>query len=376
MSLRRLACVAVGLAAATMAHGAVPTPPLTPVTDMAAINALVDKAGFNGDILVSDRRAPHLSITLDSSGVVGALPQARRGDDDGLTWRWASVTKQIVAVLVMQEVEKGKIDLDSPVSTYLPAFRGPNARTVTVRQLLQHRSGLPNPDDTLVGPDGLAAYYRPDFAGNRDPLTGYCAGPAKGPPGGAWSYNNCDYIVLGALLEAVTGTSWATLFRERIAAPLGMEEVGVYPGERFTRIGRIDGKPEPAIDLASFGAAGGLYGPVDQVLLFDFALMDGKLLGPEALAELWRGDPALGFMALGQWSFEVPIAGCKGPVRIVERRGAIGGVEVRNFIIPGYHAAIVAFSDSAPFDFGEVWQGKGFSHDLISAAICGKKGIS
>ena len=61
---------------------------------------------------------------------------------------------------------------------------------------------------------------------------------------------------------------------------------------------------------------------------------------------------------------------CK--VRIVERRGGVGGIEVRNFILPDIRRVVIAFSDRAPFAFGEVWQGAGFSHDLLSAAACGK----
>jgi hypothetical protein len=75
-------------------------------------------------------------------------------------------------------------------------------------------------------------------------------------------------------------------------------------------------------------------------------------------------------MALGQWVFSVPLKGCAAPVRIVERRGAIGGVEVRNFILPDKDVVAIAFTNRSGFDFGEVWQGKGFSYDLLSSAAC------
>ena len=102
----------------------------------------------------------------------------------------------------------------------------------------------------------------------------------------------------------------------------------------------------------------------------DAALMRGDLLGEEALTEMWDGDPALGFMALGQWVFTVPLKGCEDPVRIVERRGDIGAVQVRNFILPDNDIAVAAFSQAKPFEFGEVWMGQGFSYDLLSAAAC------
>ncbi|ANK13184.1 serine hydrolase domain-containing protein [Erythrobacter neustonensis] len=328
----------------------------------AAVNAVIESAGFQGDVVISDS----LDAPDDFPPTyrwVGLLPEPDRGWPDGLTWRWASVTKQIVAILVMREVEAGRIDLDRPVATYLPAFASPNASTATIRNLLQHRAGLPNPADT-------PAFYDADFKGSRDPVTGFCAGPVTGAPGGDWAYNNCDFMVLGAVLEAVTGISWDKLFLRDIAGPLGFEFAGAYPGEQFTRWGLVDGLRESEVDLSTYGASAGLYGEPDDIIAIDNALMRGELLGPEALAEMWRGDPMLGYMALGQWVFDVPLKGCDAPVRIVERRGDIGAVQVRNFILPEKRMAVVAFSQEKPFEFGEVWQGSGFAHDLLSTAAC------
>ncbi len=68
------------------------------------------------------------------------------------------MTKQVTAALVMQQVDSGRISLDEPVTRYLPAFGGHTGREVTVRQLLQHTSGLPNPDDTPRDGDGFPAF--------------------------------------------------------------------------------------------------------------------------------------------------------------------------------------------------------------------------
>ena len=301
----------------------------------------------------------------------------------GEPWRWASVTKQVIAVLVLQEAARGMIDLDQPVARYLPAFASPNAQRITVRQLLRHQSGLPNPDDTPANAEGVPAFYAPDYEGSRDPLTGFCAGPVKSEAGGAWSYNNCDYMVVGALLEAVTGKSWQDLVRERLNIPFG--ELGQwYRPSKLIGMGNITatapasevwpgtvaGQREPAFDLASYGAAGGLSGPVNELLWFDIYLAAGQLLPPETRAELWDGQPELGYLALGQWAFEAQLAGCSAPVRIIERHGAIGGVQVRNFILPETEMALAMITDSAEFDFGEIWQGAGFSHEMLSLAAC------
>ena len=93
------------------------------------------------------------------------------------------------------------------------------------------------------------------------------------------------------------------------------------------------------------------------MLLFDRALMDGVLLGDEALAQLWNGDPAAGSMALGQWVFEAPLSGCGTPVRIVERRGEIGDYQLRNIMLPDLGIAVALATDQPDFDFGEIWSG-------------------
>lgn len=330
---------------------------------------IIEQAGFEGDIAISTEQAapsyPHADFTY-----TGLLPEPWRGDPDGLTWRWASVTKQMIAILIMQQVESGAIDLDAPVSAYLPAFASANAKTATIRNLLQHRARLPNPDQSDDGSGNPYAFYEPGFDGSRDPVTGFCSGPVTGAPGGGWEYNNCDYMVLGAVLEAVTSLSWDALFERDIARPLGLEYTGAYPGETFTRWGFIDKEREAETDLSVYGASAGLYGSLDDLIAIDRALMSSELLGADALAEMWNGNPKLGFMALGQCAFEAPLKGCAEPVRIIERRGDVGAVQVRNFILPQKNIAVVAFSQRKPFDFGEVWMGSGFSYDLLSASAC------
>ncbi|QYJ08208.1 serine hydrolase domain-containing protein [Qipengyuania flava] len=377
---RLLLCLAAPLAVAALAAPAsADTPASDRVEDSPAwqmgerLRPIIKEAGFEGDLAVSTR-PDSPSYNPASYSYIDLLPEPWRGDGDGLTWRWASVTKQMVAILVMQQVERGTMALDEPVATYLPDFSSANAGTVTIRQLLQHRSGLPNPDAGYEDSDEIPPFYREDFDGSRDPVTGFCAGPVTGEPGGEWTYNNCDYMVLGAVLEAVTGESWDALFKRNIAEPLELEDYGAYPGEPYTRWGFQGDEREAERDLAYYQASAGLYGGIFELVAINNALLTGKLLGEEALAEMWTGDPALGYMALGQWVFEAPLAGCDAPVRIVERRGAVGAVQVRNFILPDQNVSVAAFSQRAPFDFGEIWMGSGFSHDLLSAVVC-QKGV-
>jgi CubicO group peptidase (beta-lactamase class C family) len=289
------------------------------------------------------------------------------------------VTKQLVAVLVMQQVDAGRLSLDTPISTYAPGLPVANADKVTLRQLLQHTSGLPNINDSALDKTGTmpAVYVRGQpqpmvKAGRGIGLNAACTGPARAEPGAGFAYNNCDSEVAGVVLETVTGKPLSELLQTQLFAPLGMTGARLLKaGEAAGRTGFLpDGKPDDFIDVGRYGAGGSAAGPPAAVVRFDQALMAGKLLSSASREEMWSGDPKLGFAALHQWVYDVPLKGCAAPVKLVERRGSIGGVEIRNVIAPDLGLIVLALADR-PVEFGEPWQGKGLTHDLLSAAFCG-----
>ncbi|WP_435202511.1 serine hydrolase domain-containing protein [Qipengyuania sp. 902] len=283
-------------------------------------------------------------------------------DCENATWPWASITKQVVATLVMQEVERGTLALDAPATSYLPLPPAGDLASPTIRELLRHESGLRNPDESPVDANGVPDFYSTGPSGLEWCLAGRSALPA-----GGWTYNNCDYIVLGAVLELVTGRPIGTLIGERLRA------AGVHGPMLATRRPRSLARSgaEFPFDISRYGASAGIVGSLNDIIAFNRALLDGRLLSPEARAEMWKSDPALGHMALGQWVYDVPLAGCDGPVRIVERHGAIGGYQLRNFILPETEMALVLAVKDENFDFGELWQQQGRSFDILSAAACG-----
>lgn len=283
-------------------------------------------------------------------------------DCENANWPWGSITKQVVAVLVMQEVERGTLALDAPAISYLPFPPAGDLAAPTIRELLRHQSGLRNPDDSPKDANGVPDFYSTGPSGIE-----WCLAGRDTPAVESWSYNNCDYIVLGAVLESVTGRPSSTLINSRLRAA---EVQGPILATRRPRSLARSGAEFP-FDISRYGASAGIVGSVNDILAFDRALLDGGLLSPEAKAEMWDSDPALGYMALGQWVYDVPLSGCHGVVRIVERRGAIGGYQLRNFILPEAEMALVLAVKGENFDFGELWQQQGRSFDLLSAAVCG-----
>lgn len=338
----------------------------------AALDAAVDTAaaqGLAGEVLACDLERTTYSRVISAPG---------RPHQAGELWRWASVTKQLAATLVLQEVAAGRLSLEDSVERRLPSFHGPTAGRITLKMLLQHTSGLANPDDTpAASADAMPAFYlrRSSGVGGAKDALGFCASPPKAEPGKGFAYNNCDTIVLGAILERATGKSFASLLRERISQPLGLRTLRMAESskrEPATVRGLTEtGAPEPPFVLASFGPAGAAFGAAEDLLAVDRALLTNRLLTPEASRLAWTGDPRLGYVALGAWGFKAKLKGCAGgPVELVERRGEIGGVEVRNLLAPGLGRALVIFADKAGLPFGEIWQGAGLTFDLGSAAFC------
>jgi D-alanyl-D-alanine carboxypeptidase len=339
-----------------------------PAIDANAVSAALDPIKAPGTILIArgDKILFERAFGLvDPRG--GAVHQL------GQTWRWASVSKQITATIAMQEVAAGRLDLDAPIARYLPDSKAPYAGRITSRMLMQHISGLPRTEEGPIGKDDWPTFYSVDLS---SPATGrtWCEGPTKREPGSEFNYGDCDFIMMAAIIEATSGKPYATLIKERIAKPLGLRSIGVFPRAKPTVAGFAEGKPEStAFRLENFGGAGALYGTTRELLAFDRALMTGKLIPKAQRAQMWDGKPEYGFAALGQWSFSSPLKDCGDtPVRIVERRGFIGGVVLRNIILPDLDMVIIMTANRAEAEaaFGEIWQQAGITHDVMRAALC------
>lgn len=321
--------------------------------------------GFAGEVLVGDLRRVHFHAV---AGLAERQPP--RPHVAGQVWRWASVSKQVAAALVMREVDAGRLDLDQPLSRHLPSFKGPSAERITVRHLLQHLSGLPNPDDSPAGPDGIPSFY----AAGGPPALAFCATAPRREPAVEFNYNNCDTLLVGELLAQVSGTPYARWVQQQLATPLQLKTLKLADARNppRARVTAYDAKgaPVPQPVLTRFGAAGALEGSAPDLLAWDRALMSGRLVSAAGLRTLWAGEPRWGYVALGAWGFEAQLAGCAQPVQLVERRGAVGGIQVRNILAPALGIAVVVFTNLAEWEFGEVWQGRGFTHELLSAALC------
>ena len=180
------------------------------------------------------------------------------GDDLPATsdhYRIGSITKTMTATVILQLVQEGKLSLDDPISKYRPDV--PNGDNITIAQLLDMRSGLAgyteNPMFQQAVDDDPERIWTPD-----ELLALAFSAPPLFPPGTAWQYSNTNYVLLGLVMEDVTGQSVAELFQERLFDPLG-----------------LDGTVMPALDDASMPAVfahGYQFGTADQIFRPDPAL--------------------------------------------------------------------------------------------------------
>lgn len=353
------AFAAAAMALALSGCATVTAPPPSVVT---AIETRARAAGFDGVLLVGEADGSHRVIP------VGANPVAADA-----VWRWASITKQLAAVIAMQEVDRGTLDLDAPVSRYWPDWKAPNASRIRIRDLVTHNSGLPQPDASPADGDDVPAFYRSAAAHPADSAAAFCAGPPRAAPPGKFDYNNCDTIVLGEVLARTTGKPFDALLRDRITRPLGMKSVGLFalgtPHPHVQPIGE-EREIDPLINLGVGGASSGAYGTIEDLWRFDRALLTGKLLSAASRETMWTASPANGFLNFFQWTYPAPLTGCDKPVRIVERQGLVGGIENRNWLLPESGRILILLSRKRPTGLGDPWEGKGFAFDLLSAVAC------
>ncbi|MCE7004227.1 beta-lactamase family protein [Kibdelosporangium philippinense] len=255
--------------------------------------------------LVKNEKFPGAVLVTQSTSYTAGV--ARRGQPgkppvNGRV-RAASNTKTFVAVVILQLVAEGKIALDAPVETYLPGLvrgDGIDGRKITVRQLLQHTTGLPN-YTAYIGLEDFEAfrnrYYEP-----RQLLELALAHPANFQPGERWEYSNTNYILAGMVIERVTGRPVAEQVTKRVIDKIGLRDT-YWPGvgDKTIRGQHPQGyglaKDGSVIDVTSLDpsagwAAGQLISTPRDLSTFFAALLDGRLLPAAQLSEMQKTVPS------------------------------------------------------------------------------------
>jgi D-alanyl-D-alanine carboxypeptidase len=215
--------------------------------------------------------------------------------DPDVPWNIGSATKSFVAVVVLQLAEEGRLDLDAGIDGYLPDLAG--ASRITPRELLQHTSGLGEYLDQPAVVADLERTWTPD-----ELIAVAEAGGRVGAPGEAFHYSNTNYIVLGKIIEQVTGRPWTDEVHDRIVAPLGLTATGPITDQFPTGYQLVDGAfvdTTRSADPSVGGAAGALASTDRDLLAFATAMRDGTLLSPASQAQMMTFVPGEDLSAYG-----------------------------------------------------------------------------
>jgi D-alanyl-D-alanine carboxypeptidase len=329
-----------------------------------------------------------LQTTLDKWRLRGDIPAVVVGvaKSDGRTWlggsgtperagsvavstdarfRIASITKVFVAVVVLQLVEEGKLQLDDPLSRHLPDYP---TQGVTIRQLLNHTSGIPDysmSDDfnknllndrerRWTTPEVLALVRDkdPDFA-----------------PGTAYAYSNTDYILLGEVIRKIAGRSWAQEIRRRILDPLNLDSTHVAGSERVPEpvipgyfdadndgyVENIEtGGPWPALETSE-GPAGAIVSTAPDLLTFGDALFNGRLVQEPTLRAMVAEGPY--HPRFSNYGLGVEILRPDYRTTIWGHGGFLPGFKSALWYVPSHDAVIVVLANDAranPADLAEL----------------------
>ena len=286
------------------------------VTGMAALGLAMPAAGA-----ATPHRSPLQTEVnaIEQTGAVGVIarstgPQGQQtaaaGAADTATgepaqagdrFRIASTTKSFVATVVLQLVGEGRLSLDDTVEHRLPGVvsgNGNDGSRITVRQLLQHTSGIPNYTADLPELQSVANFQAGRFTAWTAPqLVALAMRHAPDfPPGTQWEYSNTNYILAGMIINKVTGHSWQQEVTRRIIRPLGLRDTLApvdYPyiqGPHLNGYSNFGGSGPTTdvtdLDPSAADSAGAIISTTADLSRFYSALLGGRLLRPAQLAEM------------------------------------------------------------------------------------------
>ncbi|MBK8567943.1 MAG: beta-lactamase family protein [Saprospiraceae bacterium] len=266
-----------------------------------------------------------------------------------------SITKTFTAVLVLQLVEQGKLDLNATIGKYLPWYTGEGRDKVTLHHLLTYSSGIPNCEGDL----GLGVYQRE--ISTDDFIKTYCSGKLATEPGSQFNYDNGAYIILGRIIEVVTGKSYQENLHEKILRPTALintdflSDFQIVEGlassywmDDSTKVLKND----PAYFTQNYGAAAAMYSTVEDLLKLNEALFSGKLLQKKTLDLMLTPYPELYGVAYGFWVYDLEINEKK--YRAADRQGSIWGSNAAWLHLIEEQKTVIILSNTNVSDLGEI----------------------
>lgn len=266
-----------------------------------------------------------------------------------MVFELGSITKQFTAAAILMLAERGQISLSDDVTKYLPDYPT-HGRTITIEHLLTHTSGIPS----YTGLPEWLPKMREDVTPQQI-IDLFKDKPLEFEPGERWLYNNSGYILLGAILEKLTGKTYEDFVEQEIFKPLGMAR-SAYGSNSEIVPGRVEGYDQAENGYRRTGylsmthpyAAGSLISNVDDMARWDEALSSAKLLKPASLERMFtpvnlRSGKSTAYAygwAIGEY------AGRK----VIEHGGDINGFTTDILRVPEARLLVVILSNNTGKD--------------------------
>lgn len=271
-------------------------PHLTPAQLVSAASTYAQQqaaaGGFSGAVLVAKDGKP---VFQQAYGLADRAHNVPNTVDT--RFRIGSMNKMFTATAIMQLVQAGKIDLDKPFGTYVTDYPNKDVSSgVTIRELLTHTGGTGD-------------IFGPDFEKNRlklrtlqDYVNLYGTRPLRFTPGSKFEYSNYGFILLGVVIERVSGQSYYDYVRDHVFMPAGMTSTGSEPEDDTVAnrsVGYTSGRSgglQPNTDTLPYRgtSAGGGYSTVGDLMRFANALLSHKLLDTQYTDMMTTGKVAMG----------------------------------------------------------------------------------
>jgi CubicO group peptidase (beta-lactamase class C family) len=281
--------------------------------------------------------------------------------DELTMFRIGSVTKQFTAALVLRFVEQGKLSLDDDLSKFVPEFPLHDHK-VTIRQLLQHTSGIKSYTDVGEAWEKLW----PLELSHAELLALVSDAPFDFEPGSDWRYNNTGYYLLGMLVEKLSGVSYGDCLVEELCKPLGLERTR-YDSNRALIKNRAQGYSldkgqllnDQPLGMAQPGGAGGMLSTAGDLVRWQMALTAGEFVSLESFEQM-RTPCALPSGRNTNYGFGLMIDDFHGKPR-VQHGGGIFGFNSMLMWLPGEDLHIAVISNGEPISSSKLADAIGFA---------------
>jgi len=259
----------------------------TKVEQLEELLSIYEEYGkFNGSVLVSDQGKVIYKKGFGMANMEWDIP-----NQPNTKHRLGSITKQFTAMLILQLVAEGKLNLQAPITTYLPDYPKASGDIITTHHLLTHTSGIPN---YTAFPKFMEAESRNPYTPEEFVKT-FADKDLDFTPGEKFSYSNSGYFLLGALIEKLSGKSYEQMLQDKIYTPLNMKDTG-YDNHGDILKNRASGYEKQGgvyvnssyLDMSIPFAAGSMYSTVEDLYKWDQALYTTSILPKEYMTKYFK----------------------------------------------------------------------------------------